>query len=216
MKFKLLMVGLGIVLIGVSGLRADEVQMQNGDRYFGKIVSVSPETVVMDSEILGKITVPRKKVTSLALGNNTKTNVTAQTGMPPRLPLSTPANTSSWTASVTLTKTNDDLAAALRALGTNTNFISQIRNQLLAGQPEASAKFNQMVGDLLSGKLDLTGLRQQAQSSVDQIRELKRELGPDTGGSLDPYLQVLEHFLQETTNQSAGAAAPSPPKTTAP
>ena len=70
MKTKLLFVGLGILFIVTPGLRADLLEMQNGDRYSGKVLSVSADIVVLDSEVLGKINVPRKKVASLAFGTN--------------------------------------------------------------------------------------------------------------------------------------------------
>src|SRR5690242_9948945 len=62
------------MFVFAPGLRADEVAMQNGDRYFGKVVSVSPKSVTLDSENLGKISVPREKVVSLSFGTNVETN----------------------------------------------------------------------------------------------------------------------------------------------
>ena len=61
-------------------LQADQVEMQNGDRFSGKVFSVSADTVVLQSDTLGKITVPRKKVASLTFGTNTVT--TARMSMP--------------------------------------------------------------------------------------------------------------------------------------
>jgi hypothetical protein len=53
--------------------------------------------------------------------------------------------------------------------------------------------------------VNLNDLRQQAQASAEQLRELKRDL-PEAGDSLDAYLQVLDSFLKETANEPAGAA----------
>jgi predicted ATP-grasp superfamily ATP-dependent carboligase len=99
-----------------------------------------------------------------------------------------------------------DLAAAFRQLGANTNFIGQIRGQMFAGDPGGAAKYDQMVSGLLSGQMNLNDLRQQAQASAAQLRELKRELGPEADESLDGYLQVLDSFIAETANQPAAAA----------
>lgn len=201
MKIKLLTVISGMCFLFASGSKADELDMQNGDRYFGKVVSVSPDAVIMNSEILGKITVPRNKVSCLAFGTNTITlksiinTNTTQAG-----------NNTTTSITNTFLKIGDphqDLAAAFHSLGAGTNFIRQIRDQLLAGSPEANSKYDQMINDLLSGRLDMNGLRRQAQASADQIHELKRELGSDAGDSLDGYLQVLEQFLNETANQSS-------------
>jgi len=72
MRTKLLFVSSGFFFIFVAAplLHADQVEMQNGDRYFGKVLSVSADTVVLESEVLGKINVPRKKIASLAIGTN--------------------------------------------------------------------------------------------------------------------------------------------------
>ena len=84
---------------------------------------------------------------------------------------------------------------------------------MLAGSPEAADKYDQMVNGLLSGQLNLSDVRREAQSSAEQLRELKRELGPDAGDSFDAYLKVLDAFINETANAPAGAAPASQPST---
>jgi hypothetical protein len=59
-------------------------------------------------------------------------------------------------------------------------------------------------------------LRRQAQSSADQLRELKRDLGPDAGDSIDAYLEVLDNFLDETDAEPATATPAPLPKTQVP
>lgn len=211
MRTKLLFVSSGIFFIFVAAplLRADQVEMQNGDRYFGKVLSVSADTVVLESEVLGKINVSRKKIASLAFGTNAAapkaaTNVTrvfAPTNLPTAAPLAALANT------------NADLSAAFRNLGANTNFIRQIRGQMLAGSPEAASNYDEMVNGLMSGKLNLDDLRREAKSSADQLRALKRDLGPEAGDSLDAYLDVLDNFLKETAAGPTSATPAPQPKT---
>jgi len=207
MRFKLLFVLSGMIFMFVAAprLRADLVEMQNGDRYSGKVLSVSADTVVLESEVLGKINVPRKKVATLMIGANaatpnTATNiarVSASTNLPAAVPAAALANT------------NVDLSAAFRNLGANTNFIGQIRQQMLAGNSEAASNYDKLVSGLMTGKLNLDDLRREAKSSADQLRELKRELGPDAGDSINAYLSVLDNFLKETDGQPA-SAAPAP------
>lgn len=195
MRTTSLLAGFGILLFAlvVPNLHADLVEMQNGDRYFGKVLSVSADTVVFSSEMLGKINVPRHKVASLTFGNH----VAAPPAM--RQPAqNVPTNIPLATASSPLTNPNVDLSAALRGLGAGTNFMAQIRQQMLAGSPEAASKYDEMVSGLLSGKMNLNDLRREAQSSAAQIQELKQELGPDAAESLDGYLDVLNQFIQET------------------
>lgn len=176
--------------------------MQNGDRYSGKVLAVSANTVVLNSEILGKINVPRNKVASLTFGTNAsapKTVVTPAQPVPTNLPAITPQ--------AALPGDNNDLSAALRQLGSNTNFIGQIRQQMLAGSPEAAGKFDEMVNGLMTGQINVSDLRQQAQASAAQLRALKRELGPEADDALDAYLNILDAFVNETATAPPGKTA---------
>ena len=195
MRAKLLFICAGVVwwFAAAAGLRADVLEMQNGDRYSGKVLAVSADTVVLNSEILGKINVPRSKVASLTFG--TKAAAPKAAGNPTS-PVST--NPPAAPAPMALADTNLDLSAALRQLGANTNFIGQIRQQMFAGNPEAAGKFDEMVNGLFNGQLNVNDLRRQAQSSADQLRALQRELGPETDDTLDGYLKILDAFVHET------------------
>ena len=182
--------------LSVTSLRADQLLMQNGDRYLGTIVTVTADSVVLQSEVLGKVTLPRSKVSSLAFGNSAATNAA---------PISTPASSP---ASPNVTSPNVDIAAIFRSLGANTNFVGQVRDQMLAGAgPEANGKFDELVDGLMSGKLNLNDLRSQAKTSINQINQLKHDLGPDADDALDGYLSILEGFVNET--ESAPVVAPS-------
>lgn len=203
MKPKLLLLVVSLVgNFATLALSADEVDLQNGDRYFGTVMTVTADTVVLDGEVLGKITVPRQKVAKLTFATNAPAAAAAPTNGirlvgPPQLP--------------SVTETNAALTALLRAPGTNLNSIAQIREQMLGGSPAALGKFNEIVGGMMSGKMDMAGLRREAKASADQLRALKRDLGPEGGESLDYYLEVLDNFLK------AEPAPPgSQPKTPAP
>src|ERR1051325_1070057 len=173
-------------------LSADQLDMQNGDRYFGKILSMSADTVVLESDVLGKVNVPRKKVTNISLGaNGALLKVTTNQALVAPLP--------AQPATPTAVQTNLDLSASLGSLGANTNFIGQIREQMLAtATPETQQKYDEMVAGLMSGKLNMNDLRRQAKSSADQLRAMKKELGPEAGDSLDVYLEILDNFLKES------------------
>ena len=41
--------GIILMFVAATRLRADLVEMQNGDRYAGKVLSVSADTVVLES-----------------------------------------------------------------------------------------------------------------------------------------------------------------------
>jgi hypothetical protein len=211
MRTKLLSVSSGIIFLSAAAfwLHADEVEMQNGDRYFGKVVSVSADTVALDSEVLGKINLRRKNVASLAFGTNAPAPKEASVAT-----FSAPTNLATAASPPAVAGTNADLSAALRNLGADTNFTGKIRDQILAGNPQATAKYEEMVSGLLSGSVSMDDVRREAQSDADQLRALKRDLGPDAGDSLDGYLDVLDDFLNES-NSAAGPtnASSAAPKT---
>lgn len=204
MKTKLLSAASGMFFMfnAATLLRADQVELQNGDRYNGTVLSVTADTVVLESEVLGKINVPRKQVANLALGANpavpkTATNparISGVTNLPVAAPTQKPANP------------NVDLSAAFRNLGANTNFVRDIREQMLRDSPAAASKYDEMINGLMSGKLNLNDLRREAKSSADQLRALKRELGPEADDSLDTYLEVLDGFLKESAAEPASTA----------
>jgi hypothetical protein len=188
-----------LMFIAVAA-RADQLQMLNGDRYTGKILSMSSNSIVLESDVLGKLTLPRNRVSTVMFGATTATNAA-----PPVSAAATAAASSPNSAA-----TNNDLSAALRNLGANTNFIEQVRQQMLTGaDPAASQKYDELVGGLMSGKMNLNDLRNEAKASIDQINQLKRELGPQADSSLDSYLSILQNFVNETP--PAAVSTNSPP-----
>jgi len=179
-----------LLLFVAGGLQADQVEMQNGDRYAGKVISMTADNIVLQSDVLGKLTLPRSKVANINLGTNAATPVT-----PPPAAQST---NQAKAASIILTNANPDIAAALRHLSANTNFVEQVRNQFLSGAgPEANNKYDELVAGLLSGKFDMNNLRAEAKTAADQIRALKRQSG-DVGEPLNSYLAILDNFLKQS------------------
>ena len=200
----LAILGSALVLSFASpGLRADQVEMKNGDRYAGKVLSLTNDQLLLQSDVLGKLTLPRDKVALITLGTTAKTN-----GI--RVVSSTPASP----APVAATNASPDLSADLRSLGSNTNMAQQVREQLLAGAGvEANKKFDELLGGLASGQLNLEGIRSEAKSAASQLRALKKELGTDASEPLDAYLEILESFLKEApppAGSTPSAAVPHP------
>jgi hypothetical protein len=188
-----------LLMFLAAAARADQLQMLNGDRYTGKILSMSSNSIVLESDVLGKLTLPRNRVSTVMFGATTATNAA-----PPVSAAATAAASSPNSAA-----TNNDLSAALRNLGANTNFIEQVRQQMLTGaDPAASQKYDELVGGLMSGKMNLNDLRNEAKASIDQINQLKRELGPQADSSLDSYLSILQNFVNETPPAAVGTNSP--------
>jgi hypothetical protein len=210
MRTKALFISFGIIFgfIASSHLRGDQLQMQNGDHYFGKVLSVTADTVVLQSEVLGKINVPRKKVASLAFGTNAALpRVTGNVA-----PVSVPTNLPDAAAVAALAKGNTDLAATCQNLTANADLVRQVREQMLSGNPEVGAKYDELVSGYMSGKLNMNDLRREAKSSADQLRAAKRELGPEAEDALDAYIEVLDGFLKETASEPAGTKPVAQPK----
>lgn len=177
---------LALATAATSNTRADQVVMQNGDRYNGKVLSFSATNVVLQSEVLGVVNLARAQVTSVAVGAVPATNAA---------PVVTSAKTNSPT----------DLSAAIRELGTQSNLVNQVRAQFLATtSPEVNQKFDQMLNDLGTGKMSMSDLRAQAKSAAAQLRELEKEAGDDASGSVGLYLSILDSFLAETESASVG------------
>src|SRR5262249_28153547 len=51
-----------------TSLRADQVEMRNGDRSVGKVVALNANTLVVKNEVLGVVRIPREKVSAIILG----------------------------------------------------------------------------------------------------------------------------------------------------
>jgi hypothetical protein len=187
-------------LLTTLPLRADQVQMLNGDRYAGKILSLNSNAIVFESDVLGKVTLPREKIASMNFGASGATNAPA------------PVATRVVTATNRFVRSSTNLVAVLRN-GTNAATIEQVRQQMLAGTtPEVNEKYNEMLSGLMSGKLSANDIRAQARTSIDQINKLKRELGPQADPMLDAYLEILQNFVNEAEPTApAKPALPAPP-----
>ena len=178
--------------LGAWPLSADQIEMQNGERYLGKVLSLTNDAVVVQSEVLGTVRLPRSKVAVITLGE-----AIPKVSKPSAVALQHPL------PATRATNTTDDISSALRQLGAKTNFIQQVQEQLLSSAgPEANAKYNEMVSGLLSGQLNLGDIRTQASSAANQLRALKRDAGDDAGFAVDGYLAILDNFLRETASQA--------------
>lgn len=186
------------LLITVS-LRADQLQMSNGDHYAGKILSLSSNSVIFESDVLGKVTLPREKVASMSFGANAATN--------------SPVASRVVTATNRFVHSSTNIAAVLRN-STNSVTIEQIRQQMLTGtSPEANQKYDEMLSGLMSGKLSVNDIRDQAKASIGQINKLKQELGPQADPILDSYLEILQNFVNESEPATQTKPALPPPPT---
>lgn len=211
------------VFVAVLSATADQVTLQNGDVLNGKVQTVTANTLTLQDESLGTLTLARAKVSNIRFGTaeaarspapgfaiNSALNPPAEAGTPeaPANSLSDlrPVQTSPGPAKAGTPNTANCVAdSALRAIAheirEHSNLVNEVEAQVMgsSASPEAANKFNELLDELSSGQLDMNGLRAQAQSAADQLQEFKKEMGPNAGGEVDGYLSILNHFLSETS-----------------
>jgi hypothetical protein len=186
----------------VAASAADLVEMKNGDRYSGEVLSLTAGELTLQNDNLGIIRLSRTNLARISFAT------------------STPASTT--------TNTADALTRQIQDQGIDSVLIRQVQQQFLgAAGPEANAKFNSLVQGLVSGTTTVEDIRVEARNAVNQIRALQGDLGDETGGYLDGYLTILESFLNATdsarapsqnarTSPPPAAISTSPPKPAAP
>jgi len=187
------------------GVYADQIELKNGDRYIGKVLSMNSNTVVLESSVLGQVQLSRSQVVSINLNGIA----------------SVPLPVTNATPNTAVSGANrggaNGLDNAVRRLAANTNSVQQVHRDMLANAgPEATQKFNEMLSDLLTGKLTISGLRKEADSAAKQLRELRKDLGEDSGGMVDGYLEILDKFLRDPEVRDSAVTPPpaaSSPKT---
>lgn len=187
--------GIGMaLLVFVATLRADQVEMQNGDRYVGKVLSLNANTLVVQNDVLGVVRIPRDKVSVITFG--------AVAAAPRNTPVTGRAPVS--------TNGAPEIAAPFRDLAAHTNLIRKIQSQFLSDAgPEANKKFEETLNGLMTGKLNMDDLRAQAQAAADQIRSLKKDSGEDPGFAADTYLAILDQFLKSVPPSGSKTNAPA-------
>ncbi len=201
-----------LLAASLAAAKADQVEMQNGDRYLGRVVSLNEDALTLQSEFLGKVTLPRSRIAVITLGAVAASKVKTAPDATKTLPQTGETVPAPPTADP---GASNAPLATLRGLGGNTNLVEQIRGQFLNGAGgAANSKFDELLAGLTTGKLDMNDLRAQAKSSAEQLRQLKRESGGAVDASLDVYLDILDNFLKETAvtgNPTTNAPAPDAP-----
>jgi hypothetical protein len=203
------LVGATLLLALTAQLGADQVQMRNGDRYSGTVLALDAKTVVIQSQVLGKISLPRSQVQFVLVGSalpgtNAPRRRVAATNPPPAAVVRSGAPaTPVLPANVAPTPDPDaELAAVLQQLGRNSNAVQDVKGRFLSDAgPEANQKFDELLSGLTTGKISLQDLRAQAKSVADQARAARRDLGSDSTGLDDllvGYLSILDQFLEQT------------------
>lgn len=168
--------------------QADQIEMQNGDHYLGKVVAMTTNTVVLQSEVLGTVPLPRNKIALLTLGSNVPTN----------LPVPPAVVNGQVHAAPKMASSLPKAPVAAKEPGGDKSILKKVEAEYLSeASPEARAKFNQLAGGLLTGRLNVNDIRKEAKAAADQLRALRGDAGDETG-MVDSYLAILDNFLKES------------------
>jgi hypothetical protein len=184
------------LIIGALSLRADLVECENGDRYNGKVLLVDEQSVKLQNEIAGTLTIPRSKVVTISF----RAPKNARSGAP---------GVSSGTV------TNLSALNPSQPLKFDSASIEKVQNELLGdASPEANQMFREMVTSLMSGKMDMNDLRAKAQTTLNELKALQKDLGDDDAAALlNSYAGILENFIRQAPPAvpgKAGAEVKSP------
>jgi len=212
-----------LALAGILPLKADILELVNGDHYRGKVVGMDSNYVVFNSEIQGTVHLPRNKVAqitfvevaprvartnastataaaALAAAPNTAPGVAAPIILSgPGTPTAAAPIVGAPPAAPATGATAEDVVAQMRKEGVQPQLINQVQEQIFGkASPEASQKFQEIMSGLTSGQISVQDLRKQAQTAIQQARDAKKDLGGDAGEMLDGYIGILEKFVNET------------------
>ena len=183
-RLRFLKVLAGAICVLPTLLKADVIELVNGDRYYGSLIAVTQTNVELKSEIQGKINIPREKVATILFRETAAQKADL-------------AKSASGQKKAKISP----LADELRAQGINSKDLSKVPEEILSGaNPEATEQFKEMVAGLMTGTLSVDSIRAQAQQSVEEIQAMKEDLGADAGELLDGYLLILQNFLKESGN----------------
>ena len=191
-------------------LRADVVQLVNGDTINGKVVSLDETQLKLKSEVLGEMSLPRDKVASIYLGD----------GRPPAAAV--PARAAVPAAPVDKARllgppgdSVEEILDNLQKEGVDIHDVNELKKQFpLLAMPAAGAYFDRTVEGLNNGTIGVGDIRKDAIKARDQLQDLKkdlaRELGPGSDGVLDSYLGILDNFIEQTEPPKPAEPAPLP------
>ncbi len=226
--------GFTLLAMAVAPAAADTIHLRNGDRIHGKVLELTEQEVKLHSEIHGIFKLPRDKVISITIGDpppesQPAPRIAVPRGTTPRAGDAEAPPTVDQLLDRMVPKNFDrqsvrDLnAAAGTAGGTVEQVIDQLRaegipqglmselNMRLPGfaSPAVQSYFNDRVGGLIDGSLNIEDIRRDAARAADELRSLQADLGPE-GAALNGYLGILEGFLQSTAPAEPELRKPNP------
>lgn len=203
-----------------EGTQVDTLQLVNGDQLTGRVLTVDTDTIVLQSDVLGKITLPRKQVAAIQVGKSRVTPVrrsTDEKDQPQQLhvsdatlikelqarglPINKLSELHGLMPDISLPQSKqkpEDVIQQLRTRGISPAEIKEVQTSVpLLALPGVRSYFDQTLQGLSTGRLDLHDIRQEALKARDGLKDIQKDLGP-SGTALNGYLMILEGFLEQT------------------
>jgi hypothetical protein len=201
-----LFIGLGNIAWG------DKVYLLNSDQLNGKVVSLNDKELILKSDTLGEIKIPREKIMTIHLG---EVKIPYQMYPEPptfnALPYPTLAPTTLQPSAEKQREPGlEDIFKKLQNSKELSGNIEKLEGEFpLLMVPEVRKYFDDTVGGLITGEVSIESLRKQAIEARNQVKELEAELGPQGADALKPYMSILDKFIRES-EKSPSKTLPKP------
>jgi hypothetical protein len=219
--FRLGCLGVLIACAFAFPLPADTVRLTNGDTVHGKVLTLDDKGLTLESGPLGKLTIDRKNVEVIVLGdaplpaaaapgpapNAVNDYLKSQKIDPAVFRQGMPGAPAPADAPQISEGTPADAIRQLQTQGLDPQMVRQLQQTLpLMATPEAKKYFNDTLAGLASGKLNVEDIRKDAVHARDELLSLEKDLGPAGHAAIAPYLGILNHFLDESAPPEEKAA----------
>ncbi|MGV3774173.1 MAG: hypothetical protein ACO1QB_14830 [Verrucomicrobiales bacterium] len=183
---------LGATLLAATA-SAEVITFENGDQLKGSVVSLNATELKFQNANLGLVTIPRDKIASIILKEDSTKQGSRNAG----------TNRSEGGLNAP-PRTNDPIAQMQG--GIDPRILEQVQKQFLDGaNPEANAMFNETLSGLMSGRINLNDLREQARTTLDELKKVQNELDEEDTALLGLYSGILEGFIAQGTNATSVA-----------
>ena len=207
--FLVAVAGFGVLFTGP--LRGDTIELTNGDVLNGKVLSLDAKQLVLQSELLGELKLDREKVSAIHLGDKPVITRQAVPAVGPAPGEAKPPIDPAVQNVLNSVPSTDDVLKQLQGGGVNQQMIGALQTKFpLLNTPEASGYFNDTLGGLMTGRLNIQDVRKDAVKARDELKSLQDELGPE-GAALNGYMSILNKFIRET-EPPAGEKKPAAEK----
>ena len=191
-------------------VRADRLQLANGDEIEGELLEMSGDQIKFRHPILGTFNLPRNQVHAIELGKERGGERIMADGS--KAPPETPEEVIDRLVNPDLNRstikelekgaprhsTPEGAVEQLRREGVDAKMMSQLHAMLPGfGSPKVQEHFEDRVTGLMTGSLTINDIRNEAIDARDQLKELMDDLGPG-GQALQGYYGILDGFIKKT------------------